>query len=265
VPHNLLLDNLELVDRVVRDVCRQHRVSDTDAEEFGADVRLKLLENDCARLRKFEQRCKPRTYLTVVIQRLYSDYRNREWGKWQPSVAARKMGAVAERLETLLVRDRVPFEEACQQILTTERVATTRQQLEDIAIRLPHRTRRTQVDGEELTTVAAPDTFDDIPPSERAEAVRRLSLALGAAVQGLPPRDRLMLRMRFLDGLGIADIAQVLHCDARPLYRHFERLLRDLRSALERAGFHAAEANDIVSRQELDIILALITERAYGT
>ena len=39
-------------------------------------------------LRKFEVRSSLRTYLTVVVNRMYIDGRVKQWGKWRPSAIA---------------------------------------------------------------------------------------------------------------------------------------------------------------------------------
>ena len=41
----------------------------------------------------------------AVIQRLFLDARIAKWGKWRPSVSARRLGGVAVLLERLLTRD----------------------------------------------------------------------------------------------------------------------------------------------------------------
>jgi len=264
-PGKLFLDNLPVIEGVVRGVCRSHRMVEADAEEFAAEVRLRLVEDDYAVLRQFQQRSNLRTYLTIVVQRLYFDYRNRQWGKWRPSVAAERMGPIAIRLETLLVRDRMAFDEACEHIISNERQPATRRDLEEIAFRLPRRTRRVQVGADELTLMPAAEEIDEVPASERERTVRKVTAALSAAVRALAPRDRLILRMRFQDGLTIAGIALALHCEARPLYREMPRLLDHLRSALEAAGVDAATAKEIVSRQDLDVGLALSSETEKRT
>ena len=71
---------------------------------------LKLIDDDYQILRGFRERSSLRTYLSTVVERLFLDYRIRQWGKWRPSAQARRAGALAVRLEALLHRDGVPFE-----------------------------------------------------------------------------------------------------------------------------------------------------------
>ena len=80
----LVVDNLPLVDSVVRTIARRHGLSADQQDELGSSVKLKLVENDYEVLRKFEGRSSMRTYLTAVVQRHFLDSRTALWGRWRP-------------------------------------------------------------------------------------------------------------------------------------------------------------------------------------
>ena len=107
-----LESNLALVNAVIGDVARRHRLRGDALDEFRSLAFLKLVEHDYAVLRRFEGASSLRTYLTVVLQRVLLDYRNREWGRWRASAAASRIGPVAVRLERLVTRDGLTPEEA---------------------------------------------------------------------------------------------------------------------------------------------------------
>jgi DNA-directed RNA polymerase specialized sigma24 family protein len=67
------------------------------------------------------------------------------------------------------------------------------------------------------------------------------------ALAAMTPQDRVTLRLRFARGMAVSDIARALGVAQRPLYRHIQSLLKDLRASLERAGIDAAEAADLVA------------------
>lgn len=256
----LLLANLHVIEGVVRFVCQRHRLNPTEAEDFASEVKLRLVDNDYDVLRRFQHRSSLRTYLTVVIQRMFLDYRNRLWGKWRPSAEALRLGDVAIRLERLISREGYDFEHACEILRINEGVTLGRSELAEIAARLPLRTRPTLVGEELLDTVPLKD---DLPDADLdSSGVRamgaRIRLALAPAVNALADQDRLILRLRFQDGLAIADIARALNLEQKPLYRRLESLFRTLRSALEAAGIDQEVAIDVVNRKDVDISLALL-------
>ena len=99
---------------------------------------------------------------------------------------------------------------------------------------------------------------DRLLSPERQAVARRILDTLTTAVRALRDQDRVILRLRFQDGLAVADIARALHLDQKPLYRRFEVVLKQLRAALEAAGIDRTEACEIVNRKDVDISLALL-------
>src|SRR4051812_28238821 len=84
----LFLTELPTIERVAAFVTSRHRVPAAEAQEFASHVKMHIIESDYAVLKRFEGRSSLRTYLTVVIQRLFLDYRISQWGKWRPSAEA---------------------------------------------------------------------------------------------------------------------------------------------------------------------------------
>lgn len=256
----MFVSNLEVVEGVIRFVCQRQKLSGSDAEEFDSEVKIRLVDHDYEVFRKFQHRSSLRTYLTIVIQRIYLDFRNHLWGKWRPSAEAQRLGPVAVRLETLMARDGFSFDQACEYLRTNERVAVLDSDLDAIVVRLPARGRRARVGEEELEAVADPTgrVDDRLISNERCADARRILDALKSAMRSLSDQDRVILRLRFQDGLKVADIARALHLDQKLLYRRFDALLRQLRAALEAAGIDPVEACALVNRSDMDIGLALL-------
>lgn len=256
----MFVSNLDVIEGVIRYVSQRQRLSGPEADEFDSEVKLRLMDHDYEVFRKFQQRSTLRTYLTIVIQRIYLDYRNRQWGKWRPSAEARRLGPVAIRLETLMARDGLGFDQACEYLRTNEKIVAMDSELTAMVVRLPIRSRRAMVGEEELEAVAdTTNRVDDwLFSNERQAGARRILDALTSAMRSLSDQDRVILRLRFQDGLAIADIARALHLDQKPLYRHFDALLGQLRTALESAGIDPLEARELVNRKDVDISLALL-------
>src|SRR5262252_6658334 len=111
---DLLASIYPQVEEVLRFVAHRHRLTPDDAIELGSLVRYKLVEDDYHVLRSFQNRSSMKTYLTTVVSRVWLDWQINRRGKWRPSVAAKRLGDTAVRLEQLLVRDRLTFAEACE-------------------------------------------------------------------------------------------------------------------------------------------------------
>ena len=176
------------VEQAIRGVCRRHRFTAEDAEDFTSVVCVRLLEDNCAVFRRFGGRSRLGTYLSAVITHLAQDWRNARWGKWRPSTAARRRGTIAVHLDRLLQRDGLTFDEACETLQTNYRVAESRAQLETIAAALPARVRRRFVEWTTLEhggLLASHHAFSDPNPHERAQAIVH---ALTSALRSLSRR-----------------------------------------------------------------------------
>lgn len=245
-----------LIERAIAHVCRRHRLSNTQVEDFASEVRLHLLDRDCAVLRAYRGRSTIQTYLIAVIAHRFQDWRNAQWGKWRPSAEARRMGPLAMRLERLVVREAMPLDQACEMLRTNCGVTETRADLETMAARFPIRAGRQFTTDDALDSLPAPGvTADDELQSQRAGTTAALAARLlMRAMAELPAQDRLILRMRFDDTFRIADIARHLHLDQKALYRRFERLLAGLRARLEEAGLDADAVAEVLAHGGFDAI-----------
>lgn len=243
-PEETFLAELPRVERVIGATCRRHHLRAEEAEEFAATVRLKLIADDYAVLRKFEGRSSLPTFLTTVVERLFLDWRNQIWGKWRPSAEARRLGPLAVRVETLLAREGHSLVEVVRILAAPGAAeAVDRAQVESLAARLPVRMRRHREGTEQLDRLPAPAARPDqeLEAREReAERVRTEEL-LAAAIAGLASADRLLVRMRIEDGATVADMARALGVEARPLYRRLEGIYRTLRHELEARGVRARD------------------------
>jgi RNA polymerase sigma factor for flagellar operon FliA len=256
-PRELLLANLDLLRELVRSQARRHGLSDEDRDELESYVRLRLVEHDYAILRRFEGRSTLRTYLTIVVQRLFLDYGNRNWGKWRTSAQARRLGPLAEALEALLYRRGLGFDDACEALLSEPGWGKpTRRHLAEIAEALPPRPNRRPATGH--AGGPAVEEPDYAPDPERAALRRDMAAtvggALAAAFRRLRARDRLILRLRYLEGLSVPEIARTLAVPAKPLYKRIETLLAALRVDLRASGVGAGDVTLLLSSSpELDL------------
>jgi RNA polymerase sigma factor for flagellar operon FliA len=258
----LFLSQLSVIERVISFVSSRHHLPGSDADDFGSHVKLKLIENDYAILKKFEGRSNLRTYLTVVIHRLFLDYRIMAWGKWRPSAEAKRSGEVAILLERLTQRDGYGFEEACELMQTNHQITMSRPALEAIAARLPHRLPRRFESEDALTDLAAaqPSIDEIVADGERAAFGARLESALNKAMAGLEPQDRLIFELLYRDGRTIAAIARTLRLDQKALYRRVDRCLAALLAALEASGIGKAQAMEILGSSAVSLEWTEVTD-----
>lgn len=247
------VDHLSLIDHVIHFVARRHQLAAPDADEFASVVHLKIIEHDYAILRKFQHRSNLNTYLATVIERLFLDHCNAQWGKWRASALAQKRGPVAVQLERLICRDGLAPNEAIEMLLTNHKVNATRPELEAIAAELPARINRKAAGEDELATVFAsgPPVDAGIATRERVSRAEQVQRALRSALGRLDERDQLVLQLRFVDGLQVSTIARTLGDDQKQLYRRLDNVMRQLRTALSAEGVSSADIEELVGQSDV--------------
>ena len=237
------LEALPVIDDVTAQVCRRNRLAATEAEDFRSDVRLHFIERNYEVLRKFEGRCALSTYVNVVVQRVFFDWRNRLWGRWRPSTEAKRLGPAAILLERLVTRDGWTLDQAIETARVNHHLElddTLLKFCNTFAARAPGRRLVSEDDAAEVAS-PGPSADDNLVSAERDFLARRVQSALDRARQALPPMERLILKMRFEDGVAVADIARALHLEQRPLYRTLERLLKTVGDTMKAEGISHAD------------------------
>ena len=247
----LFQDSLPLIERLALALCRRARIYGADAEDFVANARLALMENDYAILRGFQGRSSLATYLTIILQRLLADERERAHGRWHASAAAERLGQTGVLLETLLQREGRPLEAALPLVQAIDPTVTL-QRAQAMADTFPHRTGRPRpVAVDDVAEVPSVERADDLA---RAGETRRLSERASDVVRvafaAMSSEDRVLLRLRFGQGMSIADVSRMMRLPQRPLYRRLESLLRKLRDALAAGGIDAAGAEQLIGVDE---------------
>ncbi len=229
-------ERFDQIEGVIQGVAAHNRLGAEQSRELYSRVMLKLVQDDYRVLCSFRGTSRFKTYLTVIVQRVLLDYRVKEWGRWRPCAAARRLGPTAVELDRRINRDGLEPAEAIRE-LSARGTDETSAELERLAGRIPRRPRRRFVSGDlHLRALAGPERSDRrIEAAERRRTVADFNAALAAALGDLPRQERDLLGMRFGRGWTVRRIASRLHLEERPLYRRFERILRRLRRRLEDA------------------------------
>jgi len=251
--HNIYSEHADTIESVLAYTRRANRLSADAGDEFSSWARLRLLENDSAILAKFQGLSSFKTFLVTVIQRLFLDWRIREWGKWRPTADARRVGPVAVELERLVLRDQIEFEQAVETLIS-KGTAASREECDRAWAELPRRPGRQRTGEQALNTVAtADDLRDPIAIAEQLASAGKARLALADAIPGLSPQEQLIIRLRFQDGITVAKIAQLIGEEQKPLYRRIEQILGRLRVTMTAAGVTAEDVRGLLGNPAVEL------------
>ena len=257
----LLIDHLDLVTQISLAVARRRRMSPAEQDEFVAVVRLRLVEDDHAVLRKFQHRSSLWTYLATVIERISLDYCEDAWGRWRPSRHAERLGPSAVALERLVTRDGQTIEEAIEIVRTRHRDPQSHAELHRLWAELPVRQVKTALDERAAAELVSTDTADaTVEEQTRLADSERLKRALEAAFADMPAQDRVVMALRFEQDLPLADIARIVGGSVATVHRRLERNLSHLRAILTRAGLTPQQVTGVLGRADLELPPLLRTE-----
>jgi len=225
-------------------------------DDVASAVKLALVENDYAILRRFEGRSSLTTYLAMVITRLMADQYERSHGRWRPSSEAKRRGERAVLIENVIGKQRRTIGEAVPLLQAIDK-SITREEVEQLATQLPQRTprpREVELADENIVSSDRADTA--AVDAELRGMSQRAGALLRETMSAWPADDRLLVRLRFESSLTMADAARLLNVPQRPLYRKLESLLARLRETLIAAGIDAATAHELLgasNRIDLDL------------
>jgi RNA polymerase sigma factor for flagellar operon FliA len=244
-PKDVLLLHIQLVDDLARAVCRRYAVYGEDQRDFASSVKLRLIEDDYALVRRFEGRSEFGTYLAAVVYKVFCEYRNANWGRRRPSVNAMRLGPFAVRLELLMQWKGCTLGEATEILRSAgERVPRPRE-LARIAALLQSGKRARK--GRTIDELVAAESSDGLAIQGEWEQLRAtVHAALDRAMQGLSREDELILWLHYWEGLSVSDIARTLRLRPGPLYRRIRGMYPHLRTALESMGVREELVDDLL-------------------
>jgi RNA polymerase sigma factor for flagellar operon FliA len=247
----LLIDHLDLINRIARTTGRRRHLSATEQEEFESRVRYRLVENEYAILRKFQGRSSLWTYLAAVIDRMSFDYCDEIWGRWRPTRTAERLGDTAVALERLVSHGH-PLDEAMEILRSGNGGAPSHAELHRIWEQLPARQSKDQVEEQAADELAAPDTSDaNVVHQQRQRDLGKLQGALSAAFGTIAEQDRVLIALRFDQDLSITEIARIMGSSVPTLHRRLAAAVSHLRVALAGAGFKADDVADLIGHASL--------------
>ena len=246
-PVQFITGSYQKVEAIIRAVCFRNRLKPDEAEDFSAEVKLRLVENDYRILRVFTGKSSIETYLTTVIANTVRDLLRERNGRWRPSEEARRQGEVAERIEELIYRFHYPFHEAFQILTTNFGFAISEKDARDIFFKLKVREGRP-------VAVSTEEEFHDergTPETEMINAEQnllegRISVIIDEMRVQLSATDRLMMRMAFEDNLKLTVIAEQLHLNRAEVDRRIREILTLFKRGILQQGINYNEVQELI-------------------
>lgn len=234
--------------------------NDDNTAHLALDHVLEHLQEDqWRRIRTWEGQGKFATFLGVLAGRLMTDYVRKVYGHQRPPKwLSEKSDPIWMDAYRTLILERFERQEAIGLLQTRypdAQLQTIRQVVAEVLGRCPPRSRYQDSHGVTLDDIAEPVSQIPTPEAELEPTSRELLEALEGYIRGeaelpeeaatlleklqphlhLSAEERLFLRLRYCEGLKMAQIARLLHIKGDP-YKRLHKILARLRAACEEAG-----------------------------
>lgn len=253
-PQKLLETNLKHIEDIIKSVCWRNNLDRDAAEDFSSHVKLQLIENNYDRIRKFQGKSSFKTYLTVVINRLFIDQLIKKEKRWRPSESSKQIGEVAVKLEELLYRRNMSFDEAYETLTTNHGLSIKRDEAYELAHKLKPKTPALSLNvGDELlASLAHPGNRpnEEFVSNRALETGAKLYSIIDEIKSSLSDEDRLILKMRFEDEFSVSDIARVLNINRSVLDRRIKFILNTFKEGILSRGMNINDVTDVMEEIE---------------
>ena len=243
-------DFLALYSPLIMRVVRRFESDGGRAADCYVDVCASLSDERFRRLRSFRADGTARfdTWLKTVVSNLCVDWRRRQHGRFRPVRALQGLPDLERRVFHCMYAKGMPRAE-CLHVLQARFPDLTDLQLSEINARLfslltPGQRWQAGVRAAPRVSLDASLAPDEGPPElqvaepgpgpdghAEADEERRL---VAAAMQRLPSRQRLLLRMRYEQNLSLAEIARLTGLpDTNRVYRELEAAVAAVRKLVD--------------------------------
>jgi len=218
-----------------------------------------LQEEDWRRIRSWQGQGKFSTFVGVLAGRAMTDYLRKVYGHQRaPKWLEEKGDPIWMEAYRILIVERFERQEAFSLLQTRhpeKEAGLLREIVSEVIARCPAKIRYQDHHGASLDDIG--DTpSPDLPPESQLEIQpRELLEALDGYIRGdgelpgqvrvlveklrqnlhLSDEDRLLLRLRYCEGLKMSQIARLLHLRGDP-YKRLNKILKTVRAACEKAG-----------------------------
>ncbi len=241
-------------------LARRRFPNDYNTAHLALDYVLEnLQEQGWQRVRSWTGQGKLATFLAVLTSRLMTDYVRKTYGHQRmPKWLAEKTESIWKEAYQAVILERYERREAIEMLKTRhpelepERIY---QIVAEVIARSPIRHRYQDSQAVGIDEIAELGSSELSPEAETEPKPQELLEALVGYIQGEAPapaeaktllerlkahlhlsdEDRLLLRLRYLEGLPLDQVAKLLHLPGDP-YKRLNKILKSLHTACEQAG-----------------------------
>jgi len=227
------------------------------AEEAALAVMEGLEANDWQRVRSYSGKAAFSTYVMTLTTRLLEDFSRARFGRVRPPLWVKALGGIWRKLFTALCLERLKVGEAVE-VVFQRQVTADKMEIEDAAYSLLGRipdcgaNRGYEVEYDESHHGVASQKDEEVETDEQGRMLKYLfQIILGREENEisedganklqslkihLQPQEKMLLKLCFQDGLGVAAAGRLLGQTRHQAHGRMRRIMARIRKEFERTG-----------------------------
>lgn len=236
------------------------------ADEASLFVLDALQRDNWQKVSLFQGKSSFATFLRSVVYRLLEDFSRKKYGRRQPPQWLKRLGGIWLRLYIFLCLERLPLDEAVQR--GSQMAAAPPAEIEQAAYEIKERIRGCgehqgleiefeDCDTEKTADIKTPEVRLDLRQRRQLMAVicggitKAESSAAGTFEKmfdfpfDLTSQEKLLLKMRYVEGLSVARMATFLDCSRHQINGKLRRTLQKVRKVIADSGLEEEVINQV--------------------
>ena len=220
-----------------------------------------LSENDWHRIKQYKNKAKFKSYLSVVVLRLFEDFSRKRFGRARPPLWITQLGGIWKKLFVTLCLERLGVVSAVETVHQQQQ-EITKENIEDAAYTLlgkipqcGNSNAETQIDETTESELVVSENKDSLNGPYEAKESTELLANLFNVICGeksfdftrmasqyekvnlyLSSEERLLLKLCFQDGMNVTAAGKMLGLTRFQVHGKMKRLMVRLRDEFERVG-----------------------------
>lgn len=236
--------------------------SATIAEEAVLTVLEGLSKDDWQRLKSYEGKASFKSFLSVIVIRLFEDFARNRFGRIRPPTWVSRLGGIWPKLFIALCMERLGIQGATEMVYQQE-PGQTKDEIEEAAYillgRVPscgNQNHETSLDdgseAEAVINLNGASYSTSYEQDEKVQFIEHICAAISGKEEGIHGRglekkfnqleislsteERLLLKLHFQDGMNVTEAGRMLDLNRFQVHGKMKRVMTRLKEEFDRVG-----------------------------
>lgn len=240
----------KLIESCIKVISYNKGLKEEEVEEFKSEVMLKLCENDYKILREYKGKSSFKTYIIVVISRIYIDLLRKKIGRWRASKVAEVYGETGRLIEELIYKKGYSISEACKVLSYNYGIKISEEEIEEITKNIYPKENINKVDFKEIKdSIKSADLYPDKEMEVEEREAKRYAIEriIKEEIEKLSDIDKLIIKLKFESNISTNRISKALGISNFLLKKKIKEIMELLKESVIKRGYDEETIKDLLN------------------